>query len=225
MPAAPIPPITDEQLDRLLRGEYPDPATPTVFKLMQLPDGRMVKVFPRGAIWSSRWWRPAAVQFVSAAQELERLGVPTVSVLQRVAVGRLKRDVVIYAPLAGETLRDAMENAQQAPALFDRYAAFLAELHQKGVFFRGIHFGNIIVTPNGAMGLVDLAPARFYGRPLSVAKRVRNLAHIIDNRLDRQRVQELGQERLIESYLDASSLSGAQSAALRTRTARIHSSA
>lgn len=34
---------------------------------------------------------------------------------------------------------------------------FLASLHGWGVYFRSLHFGNVIVTEAGAFGLIDVA--------------------------------------------------------------------
>jgi len=47
----------------------------------------------------------------------------------------------------------------------------------RGIYFRSLHLGNIVLTPEGSLGLIDIADLSFQRRPLSKAKARRNLAH------------------------------------------------
>lgn len=84
----------------------------------------------------------------------------------------------MYRPLAGQTLKDIY---LQAPDAFlnevPRLAAFIRDLHNKGIYFRSLHLGNIVLTPEGSLGLIDIADMSVQSRPLSAAKARRNLAH------------------------------------------------
>jgi len=52
-------------------------------------------------------------------------------------------------------------------------------LHQRGVYFRSVHLGNILRLPDGELGLIDLSDLHISARPLSARKRRRNLRHIL----------------------------------------------
>ncbi|MOA52408.1 hypothetical protein D3C78_1757000 [compost metagenome] len=53
----------------------------------------------------------------------------------------------------------------------------IRSLHQSGIYFRSLHLGNIVVTPEGKLGLIDVADMRFLRSPLSARLVKRNLQH------------------------------------------------
>ena len=85
---------------------------------------------------------------------------------------------MLYSPLQGRTLKDIYLDAPDAfttqlPNLVD----FIRTLHLRGIYFRSLHLGNIVRTPEGSLGLIDIADLSVQRRPLSKAKARRNLAH------------------------------------------------
>jgi len=49
------------------------------------------------------------------------------------------------------------------------------QLHERGVYFRSLHLGNVVRTPDGRLGLIDISDVRVHRRPLGRLLRARNL--------------------------------------------------
>lgn len=166
-------------------------------KVLRLPDGTMLKLFRRKRLLSTAFFLPYASRFRRAAEELTRRGVPTVIVLDVFRVPTMQRDVVHYRPLEGITLREALPGKIE---LLEATAAFLAELHGKGVYFRAAHFGNLIVRPDGTLGLIDVSEARFRARPLTPSLRARNFKHLTRYEEDRAALDAFSRARFLTTY-------------------------
>lgn len=54
------------------------------------------------------------------------------------------------------------------------------------MYFRSLHFGNVVQTPENQLGLIDIADLRCQRRALSDSKRLRNFAHLLRYKQDRQ---------------------------------------
>lgn len=173
-------------------------------KVLLAADGLLIKAFRLKRPWSSGRWKSYAVRFAENAVRLHRLGVPTV-IVERVAnCAARKRHLVFYRPLAGTTLRDALQGAtpEETTRLLLEFAGFLAELHQLGVYFRSIHFGNVVVPHGpGRLGLIDVADMRFRDKPLNATLRARNFRHLARYEIDRNALQVCGAAAFLRSYL------------------------
>ena len=91
----------------------------------------------------------------------------------------IQRTAVHYIPVAGDTLR-ALTKAMDDPVpLLTNFAKFLAELHHKGVYFRSIHIGNVVVTENNEFALIDIADLKVFPKSLSIRQRNRNMKHLL----------------------------------------------
>ena len=177
-------------------------------KVLALADGNLVKIFRRKRWLSSALLRPYAVRFVGNAAHLARRAIPTVTVLEIGSCRSLGRHLVTYRPLPGETLRHVLsrEPAERA-RLLRLLAAFVALLHQKGVYFRSVHFANIIVLPDREqLGLIDVADLSLRRGPLSRGERLRNFRHLLRYAEDGGYLHEFGWMTFVASYLDAVSL-------------------
>ena len=152
-------------------------------KMLRLPDGLMLKLFRRKRLISSAAWYPYACRFVDNANELRQRGIPVPSVIGgTLRIPSIERDAVLYQPLAGTALRVKIRggiDAQTERALKSRLTRFVIHLHNLGIYFRSLHLGNIVETPNGELGLIDFADLRFYRRPLSMSMRRRNLQRML----------------------------------------------
>lgn len=148
-------------------------------KVIALRDGRYLKLFRRRRLLSSALIWPYARRFRANARALSARGVLTVAPEQLLHIPHLHRTAVVYRPLAGETLRDRLRAAADRSALLRTLGAFLADLHRRGVCFRALHFGNVIVTEDGGFGLIDVADVELYRRPLAPRQILRNLGHLM----------------------------------------------
>ncbi|MHC8322696.1 BUD32 family EKC/KEOPS complex subunit [Pseudomonas sp. GB2N2] len=147
-------------------------------KVYLLRDGNILKVFRRKRIFSSALFRPYSKRFIDNAVKLQKLGVPTLQVLKYYQLEAPGMTAVLYQPLPGETLSQiaSKENFTWAQALPD-LAGLIRSLHQSGIYFRSLHLGNIVITPDHRMGLIDVADMRFMRGPLPRRLIKRNLQH------------------------------------------------
>ncbi|MAE68040.1 MAG: hypothetical protein CMJ18_27640 [Phycisphaeraceae bacterium] len=215
----PVRRIDAEQFQQLVEGATPERVHRFDLVAARLPDGRIAKVFRTYPPWSSRWWWPASDRFERGVRELARRDVATVGLLERFRLVRPRRDIITYTPIEGAIMREALDRDGESDMLWHRFATFLAELHDKGVYFRGLHFGNVIVMPDDRLGLIDVADSRFFRRSLRTSLRIRNFRHFAMHPLDAPRVGRYGLERILESYLASSALDGRGRRAVQDRVA------
>lgn len=150
-------------------------------KVLRLADGTFLKLFRRKRLITSAAWSPYALRFAQNAEALARLGIPVPEVIEIMRIASLKRDAVHYRPLAGTTLRAWNRQPGDETARRDlqaRFGEFVVRLHQKGIYFRSLHLGNVIQTPNGEFGLIDFSDMRIYPWPLPRFMRVRNIRRL-----------------------------------------------
>lgn len=147
-------------------------------KVLRLTNGLFLKLFRRKRLLSSALWRPYSRCFVDNAERLRRLGIPTPEICALYRLDRPGMTAVLYAPLPGEVLsnlgrKSGFDWEEVLAPLID----LIRRLHREGVYFRSLHLGNVVRTPDGRMGLIDLADMRFLRGPLSTWMARRNLAH------------------------------------------------
>lgn len=155
-------------------------------KVLRLADGTFLKLFRRKRWLSKNTFYPPAKRFAVNAAKLQRLGIPSPRVLQLYRLAEPYRSVVHYDPLPGTTIRDLLPDLseQEQLVLFSRLARFITHLHDTGVYFRSLHLGNIVLTPDNELGLIDISDLRCLGRPLSRWMRDRNYQHLIRHETD-----------------------------------------
>ena len=161
-------------------------------KVLLLADGPMLKLFRRKSWLSKTAFFTPAERFAANAKELQRLGVPCPAVIQLYKIKHPYRSVVHYHPLEGATLRHMLDNGYQPEqqTLFEMLAEFITTLHDLGIYFRSLHLGNIVHTPNGELGLIDISDMRCFGKPLPNRLRNRNYRHLLRYRQDWSTVPE-----------------------------------
>lgn len=174
-------------------------------KVLRLRDGTFLKLFRLKRLLSSALLRPYARRFASNTTHLQRLGIPCPKVIELYRMTDPRRDVVHYAPLPGVTLRQLREQTAIPPAeLRAQLGRFIAGLHQQGVYFRSLHLGNIVLTPDGELGLIDIADLQCQRRPLRIGQRQRNFRHLLR---DAQDLVWLRQDNsVLQAYREASGL-------------------
>lgn len=147
-------------------------------KVYRLRDGNMLKLFRRKRLLSSALLRPHSRRFCNNAAALHELGIPTLRPLNLYRLDDPGRTAVLYQPLPGKTLSQLLRDGDISwPVLQPELAAFINRLHNSGVYFRSLHLGNIVLTPGGALGLIDIADLQTRQRPLSGRLVRRNREH------------------------------------------------
>jgi hypothetical protein len=153
-------------------------------KVLRLVDGTILKLFRRRRrLISSAALFPYARRFANNAVALAKLGIPVPQVIETLRIPSIKRDAVHYAPLAGNTLRELMRSGlspEREHELKEAFTRFVIRLHDNGVYFRSLHLGNVVCTPEGLLGLIDFADLRIHPWSLGKYLRTRNVRRMQD---------------------------------------------
>lgn len=170
-------------------------------KVLRLEDGRFLKVFRPRRWYTSGSFNPYSERFASNSEQLHNLGIPAPQILNLYAL-RDGSSAVVYAPLSGLTLRQALQSLDSSlrESLIERFGRFVAVLHERGVYFRSLHLGNVLLMDDGEFGLIDVADLRIYPSPLRNALRQRNLNHMQRYPQDRSWLFETHFEQLAKGY-------------------------
>jgi tRNA A-37 threonylcarbamoyl transferase component Bud32 len=150
-------------------------------KVLKLTDGSFLKLFRKRSVFSRETLKPYAKRFAENAVRLQHMGFNSPQIIQVYwLVDPINRTAVHYWPLPGETLRHMLSNCpnERRQQLVEQFGELLAKLHASGVYFRSVHLGNVLVQPDGQLGLIDLADMRISYSALSLHKRQRNLKHM-----------------------------------------------
>lgn len=154
-------------------------------KVMILQDGTFLKLFRRKRLITSAAIWPYAQRFAKNANKLEKLGIPCPTIIQVYRIPSIERDAVHYHPLPGATLRDLYSsNATYPDDLRERFLKFVEHIQDLGVYFRSIHLGNVVLTPEDELGLIDISDMKIFRRPLSKWQRRRNYEHMVRDAAD-----------------------------------------
>ena len=172
--------LSQVDFDRLTLGAKVLEADSHGAKVYLLGDGNILKVFRRKRLISSALLRPYSQRFIDNAMRLGQAGFPTLDVISHHKLPLPGRTAVLYRPLPGETL---LQLSRQADFSWDRQLPRLVELirrlHHAGIYFRSLHLGNVVETPEGLLGLIDVADMRFLRAPLSSRMVQRNVQHMV----------------------------------------------
>ena len=152
-------------------------------KVLRLKDGFILKLFRRKRRISSASLFPYARRFLVNAIKLERMGIPVPRMVWHARIPSIERDAVLYEPLPGRTLRELSREGldqQGKTVMRETLTRFVIELHRRGVYFRSLHIGNVVLTPERKFGLIDFSDLRIYPCRLWKSLRLRNIKRIVD---------------------------------------------
>ncbi len=91
----------------------------------------------------------------------------------------------------GTTLRDLHQGATDYPNdLRERFLKFVDCIQDLGVYFRSIHLGNVVLTPENELGLIDISDMKIFNKPLSKWQRKRNFEHMTRDHRDKEWLSE-----------------------------------
>jgi tRNA A-37 threonylcarbamoyl transferase component Bud32 len=148
-------------------------------KVLGCQNGDYIKVFRiKHKISMGRLLNPAQ-RFCDNVRKLKALGIDTVTPVALYHIPHSPRWAVRYRPLAGETLRSLIAQFSMPENVIAELGEYIARLHDKGIYFRSLHPGNVVLQPNGKLGLIDVLDCKFswFGRPLTAWQRERNFRH------------------------------------------------
>lgn len=175
-------------------------------KLLETQDNEIIKIFyPRKKLISSNAYKPYALRFASNAKQLRDLGFETPIINNIQHCPELNTYVLTYKRLQGIDTRVLANN--QHPDIINQVARFIAELHNKGVFFRSIHLENLLYQDNGHFALLDIVDVQFNNKPLATYMRFRNLKHFLLIKDDRLFWKNYGVNQFLDSYFQFSKIS------------------
>ncbi|WP_455924724.1 toluene tolerance protein [Pseudomonas putida] len=172
-------------------------------KVLLLPNGNFLKLFRRKRVFTSAALFPYAQRFARNTEALRKRDIPCPRILDTWRVAEIERDVVHYAPLPGDTLRHLITGAvPPPPALLTQFATFVAGLHEQGIYFRSLHLGNVVMTPDNQLGLIDIADLRAYPWALRRSLCLRNFQHMLRYEEDRDWLMQEGGAPFFQAYAE-----------------------
>ncbi|KRW57779.1 toluene tolerance protein [Pseudomonas sp. TTU2014-080ASC] len=194
-------PITNEQYLSLRQNAELIEADHCGEKVLKLADGSFLKLFRRKRLITSELYRPYARRFALNAKRLAKLQIPCPTIITTYSIPSIERTAVHYWPLPGTTLRYEFQNidGELQDALCTMLGAFIARIHDSGVYFRSLHLGNIVQTPDGQLGLIDIADMQVFRGPIGRLRRKRNFLHLFRYSNDIQKLV-LHSDAFINAY-------------------------
>ncbi|MCB1801721.1 MAG: toluene tolerance protein [Gammaproteobacteria bacterium] len=185
-------------------------------KVYLTPDGRIVKLFRVKRWWSSSMLYPYSLRFKHNAQRLRRRGFTCVQVDQAFVCPAIRRHGIIYRRMDGDPIDELLlREGETSLDVYLGYAAFIARLHARRVYFRSLHPGNVLLLADGGHGLIDVGDVRFPWLPLSAARRRRNFRHLLRSEEMHAVLQRYPATDFVDAYLAASALPAQAEASLR----------
>lgn len=170
-------------------------------KVIRLTDGKLLKIFRSRRLPLLARLRPDAARFEDRANRLQAIGIQTPRIDQVCWIDRSQLvSACLYEPLAGQPLDHIFRDSRdQFDVLLPQLAAYIYLLHQRGIYFRSLHLGNILRTPDGGFGLIDFLDIRFKDKPLGRMLIRRNFQHL-HNYLLRRQVKDFPWKELMTAY-------------------------
>lgn len=160
----------------------------------------VTKLWAKKTGWlSSSRWRPYSTRFIKNAELLKQKGIHTPEIISHMRIARSHVHLVQYYSLPGKSIRELLEHHPEQvdiPSL----AQYIYNLHEKGIVFRAIHFGNIIQMPNQQYGLIDFTDVKFLNKPVPLIRRAANIATPLRYQQDVKNIKKSGLPNLRKRY-------------------------
>ena len=160
-------------------------------KVLLLQDDTYLKLFRVKRWLTSARFFPYWRRFEKNAAGLHSLKVPTLKVIESLRLPEIDRTAVHYKPLPGIVLREVSDFDER---LVSKLGVFVKELHDKGIYLRSLHLGNVVLTPENHLGLIDIADMKIFRGSLRKGLRLRNLRHLWRYEEDRKAISPYTQE-------------------------------
>ncbi|TBU83018.1 toluene tolerance protein [Pseudomonas daroniae] len=171
-------------------------------KVLKLVDGSFLKLFRRKRLISSATLVSHAKRFADNAAELKRRDILCPEIIATYRIRGIERTAVHYWPLPGKTLRQLLvQPSDEHTQLCRDLGALIAELHDKGVYFRSLHLGNVVQDEASRLGLIDISDMACGEAALGRLKRSRNFQHLFRYPQDVDKLQA-NREAFIDGYVE-----------------------
>jgi serine/threonine protein kinase len=208
--------MSEEEFNQLTQGATELERDRHGVKVLMTPDKQIIKL-----IRVKRWFSlsvifPYSLRFRRNANRLILKGITCVEVARVFYCHAIKRHGVIYPLLEGDSLEKIALREGISDDLFLRLAEYIALLHQKGIYFRSLHLGNVLLLSEGGFGLIDVADMRFSWFPLRVDQRRRNFRHLLRNKEHRKVFADFGFGRFLDIYSNAAGLDESKSSRIKS---------
>lgn len=170
-------------------------------KVVALADGQFLKIFHTRRHPLLARLRPAARRFARNIERLRQLSISAPRVTEQFWLDKAcTLSACLYQPLPGESVEQLYRRQpEQVDRLLPELADFIRNLHRRGIYFRSLHLGNIIVLPQGGFGLIDALDMHFKSGALNNWQIKRNFNHLAHH-LNRHRIAEFPLEKLQRLY-------------------------
>lgn len=170
-------------------------------KVVALDNGLFLKIFHTRRHPLLARLQPAARRFARNAERLRRLGIAAPETQDLFWLDRpTGLSACIYQPLPGRSIEELYcADPDNVRTMLPELGAFIRRLHQKGIYFRSLHLGNILLLPSGQYGLIDILDLQFKRGPLSGWLVQRNLQHL-RHYLARRKLPQFPLDELILCY-------------------------
>lgn len=170
-------------------------------KVLELADGSFLKLFRRKRLLSSATLVSHARRFASNARDLKQRDIACPEIIDIYRIPSVERTAVHYWPLPGHTLRQLLTLPSATHfKLAHHLGILIAELHNKGVYFRSLHLGNVVQCENGQLGVIDISDMSCNNAPLGRLKRSRNFQHLFRYKQDVDSLRPY-RNNLIDGYV------------------------
>jgi hypothetical protein len=173
-------------------------------KVVRLSSGDILKIFRVKRRFSSAVFFSYARSFCRNEKRLHQLNIPTIQVKQLFHLNSEHKTAVLYSPLEGVTVRELFTSGALTSEHAQKLGAFIGRLHDLGIYFRGLHSGNIVLTPAGQYGLIDISEMTIFPWPLERRRRKRNFARYWRNATEAENFGIANIQELISAYSAAS---------------------
>lgn len=175
-------------------------------KVIRLSTGEYIKVFNAKAGLTKRRLFPKYKKFIHNAKQLTSYGFHTITITHVYYLPHINAYAVRYSPLMGDDFRHVFKENPKAG--IEPLIDFLVELHDRGVYFHGMHLGNVLYDNAGVFGIIDMADLSFHRAPLRMDLRVRQLRRLLKYHLDRACFDSIGIDTILELYRQKAGVSG-----------------
>ena len=202
--------IDKETYDALVRDSKVLELDEKGIKVVETADQDIVKIFRLKRLFSSALFFSYAWRFKKNARQLKEKGVKTVKVKKIEYCLEEQRHLLTYEKIPGQTIKELLTKYDKHTELIKQLIGFIASLHSKGVYFRSLHFGNVVVCDNGEMALIDITDLKIYPWPLTLNYRIRNWKHLLKYSFETNIFASFGSEQFIDKYADDANLSQRQ---------------
>lgn len=190
--------LTNSELQRFIQQHQLLFGTLERPELMLTSKQQIVKFFYRRKFISSSLFIPQAIRFQSNGIKLKQVGITAPEVSELIFCPDIPVHMAVYQYLKGDDLRNLCSKNNYG--CIDKLPSYIATLHQKGVYFRAIHLGNILQLDENELALVDITDLTVRLDQLTIFQRARNIAHLFNSTEDKQWLADYGLRCFLDRY-------------------------